>query len=113
MDIDPKVKAPLIYPVVETEVRRSLRFQGKNKGFRSATCLDKHCLGCSAEPPLFSHKIIRNLGESFCKVSTGILSEDSINRKRKNKQPIGRKSVPKKNDSDSSTNDDKKKTKKK
>ncbi|KQK18674.1 hypothetical protein BRADI_1g43995v3 [Brachypodium distachyon] len=52
-------------PLVVTEVRRSERINKKNGGYKHNTCVDRHCLACSAKPPEISKKIIRNLNERF------------------------------------------------
>ncbi|KQJ94347.1 hypothetical protein BRADI_3g10051v3 [Brachypodium distachyon] len=67
-------------PLVVTEVRRSERINQKNGGYKHNTCVDRHCLACSAKPPEISKKIIRNLSERF-----GLAKNDTEPQSRKKK----------------------------
>jgi hypothetical protein len=70
-------------PLVENEVRRSPRIQEINNGFKSHySCSDKNCLTCTAMPPAFRPKIVKNLASSFCKVEDENL-EAKLSRKGK------------------------------
>jgi hypothetical protein len=59
--------------MVDTYLRRNLRLKVHNSGFKPSGCGKKHCLGCDLNPPLFL-KVIKNLGEQFCKVALDNLS---------------------------------------
>jgi hypothetical protein len=83
-----KGKAKLKAPLSEADVRRSLRLKKINNGFKSSSCKDKNCLGCSSMPPTFSTKVIRNLGATFCSIdpqelSTSKLSAKPVQKKKK------------------------------
>jgi hypothetical protein len=55
--------------LVENVVRRSPRIQEINNGLKSHnSCSDKKYLTCTAMPPAFHPKIVKNLASSFCKV---------------------------------------------
>ncbi|KAL6641569.1 hypothetical protein ACP70R_019750 [Stipagrostis hirtigluma subsp. patula] len=73
-------------PLVETEVRRSLRISNLSKGFKKSSCSDKNCVACSIDPPTLSSKTIRNLGEEFCKVTPGVITDASLSVKKKVKK---------------------------
>jgi len=49
-----KIDRPKI--MVDNQVRRSPRLQGKKMGFKNPQCQDKCCLGCNASPPVLSVK---------------------------------------------------------
>jgi hypothetical protein len=70
----------------EVDVRRSLRLKKIHKGFKSSSCKDKNCLGCLAQPPTMSPKVIRNLGASFCGINPEDLSPTKLNAKSVNKR---------------------------
>jgi hypothetical protein len=74
-----KGKAKLKAPLSEADLRRSLRLKKIHKGFKSSSCKDKNCLGCSSLPPTVSPKIIRNLGASFCGIDPQDLSPSKLN----------------------------------
>jgi hypothetical protein len=83
-------------PISEAEVRRSTRLKWINKGFKSSIYKDKNCLGCSANPPIITPKMIRSLGASFCDIDPKGLSSSKLNDK-----PTKRKAVSKKTKKDS------------
>nr|TKW29201.1 hypothetical protein SEVIR_3G380600v2 [Setaria viridis] len=85
--------------VNDEELRRSSRNSNHNQGFKSSGCKDKNCIGCSAAPPTLSKEIIRNLGESFCKVDASKLTSDAL-VKKKGTAPVARKLVKKKSAAD-------------
>lgn len=68
-------------PLVETDVRRSQRLKSINKGYKGKTCTDKECLYCAVEALTMSQKVIRNLGEAFCKIDPRDLSDDALAKK--------------------------------
>jgi hypothetical protein len=76
--------------------RRTIRMQNQKKGFRKSTCPDKNCIGCSAEPPILSPTVIKNLGAEFCKVEPSKLTEENLKKKKKLPPPGGKKQVVKK-----------------
>lgn len=57
-----------------------------NKGFKSSSCKDKNCLGCSATPPTISPKVIRNLGVTCCGINLDELSLAKLQEKPKHKK---------------------------
>lgn len=63
---------------------------------------------CSAEPPTLSMKVIRNLGESFCKIPVASISDEKLLKKSNVKKPVGASSSKKtgKNLKNDSKNDD-------
>jgi hypothetical protein len=54
--------------LVDHDLRRSLRIKAYSTGFKSSGCGRNNCLGCELDPPTLSSKIIKNLGEFFCKM---------------------------------------------
>lgn len=79
-------------PLVESEVRRSSRLKSNNKGFKPGTCLNKKCLACSPNPPDLSLDLIKDLGVNLCQIDENLLSESSLNQKKKNSgAQIGKK----------------------
>nr|TKW20953.1 hypothetical protein SEVIR_4G194400v2 [Setaria viridis] len=81
--------------VNDEELRRSSRNSSYNQGFKSSGCKDKNCIGYLAAPPALSKEIIRNLGESFCKVDASKLTSVAL-VKKKGTTPVARKLVKKK-----------------
>jgi hypothetical protein len=88
-----KGKAKGKAPLSEVDVRRSLRLKKIHKGFKSSSCKDKNCLGCSAQPATISPKVIRNLGDSFCGIDPKDLSPTKLNAKpvKKRKKTVSKK----------------------
>jgi hypothetical protein len=80
-------------PVIETETRRSSRIRDRNFGFKHNTCLTKNCLACSASPPSFTTKMIKEVGEQYCKISSNKLTDTTLVGKRKGKTVVGPKGV--------------------
>ncbi|TVU11173.1 hypothetical protein EJB05_44742, partial [Eragrostis curvula] len=76
-------------PVVTSDVRRSERLKKKSKGFKTNSCTDRRCVTCTAEPPNLTPSIIRNLGETFCKIKPVALSETALTKTSKIKSVIG------------------------
>lgn len=77
-------------PLLATYVRRSSRIKHNLKGFKSSHCADKNCFGCSVVPPTLSTKVIKNLGQSFCKITPKELTDATLNAKKKStKAAIG------------------------
>nr|TKW30157.1 hypothetical protein SEVIR_2G016600v2 [Setaria viridis] len=85
--------------VNDEELRRSSRNSSHNQGYKSSSCKNKNCIGCSAAPPALSRETIRNLGESFCKVEASKLTSDVL-VKKKGTAPVARKLVKKKSAAD-------------
>lgn len=67
----------------DEDLRRSRRTANHNKGFKGSGCKDKNCIGCSVKPPFLSQSVIRNLGETFCKIESSKLSVAALNKKKK------------------------------
>ncbi|RLM69445.1 hypothetical protein C2845_PM17G07400 [Panicum miliaceum] len=61
--------------LVDTSVRRSLRMNKIKKGFKPNSCVDKNCVACDSEPPALSPSVIKNLGETFCKIDADKLTK--------------------------------------
>jgi hypothetical protein len=74
----PKSKA---HPISEADVRRSQRVKKANKGFKSSSCKDKNCVGCSANPPTVSKHVIRELGKTFCNIDPNELTDEKLTSK--------------------------------
>jgi len=94
--------------VVESILRRSERQKDLNKDFKKSACSIKGCLGCSMDPQLFPF-VIRNLGNSFCKIDPALLSDDALGQKQLKKKktapsPSGKKLNKKKPDGDDDDN---------
>lgn len=73
-------------PLVDTEVRRSIRLKQKSNGLKSTHCADNNCFGCSAVPPALSSTVIKNLGEVYCKIPAAKLSEEALSVKKSEKK---------------------------
>ena len=54
--------------ISDANVRRSARVHSKTHGFKSPSCRDKSCLGCSTNPPSLSSSVVRELGSTFCQL---------------------------------------------
>lgn len=65
----------------EADLRRSLRLKKVNNGFKSSSCKDKNCLGCSTKPPTISQHVIRNLGKAFCNIDPDELTDEKLSAK--------------------------------
>ncbi|OEL14761.1 Carotenoid cleavage dioxygenase 8-like protein A, chloroplastic [Dichanthelium oligosanthes] len=83
-------------PLVESEVRRSLRIRERNDGFKKDSCADKGCLACSAKPPGLSMDTIKSIRETTSMISPGLFSEETLQASSKIKKTIGEKKVLKK-----------------
>lgn len=68
-------------PISEADLKRSQRLKKINKGFKSTSCRDKNCVGCSASPPTISQHVVRELGKTFCYIDPQELTEDKLNVK--------------------------------
>lgn len=68
-----------------TDVRRSNRLEHKMQGFKSIQCADNKCFGCSSSPPTLSNRVIRNLGETLCKISSNQLTDEALSATKKTK----------------------------
>nr|TKV94037.1 hypothetical protein SEVIR_9G248400v2 [Setaria viridis] len=78
-------------PLVETEARRSPRIRTRNAGFKHSSCTSRNCLACAAVPSSLPTKTLVALGEDFCKVSKGTLSDENLRRKTVKINVIGDK----------------------
>ncbi|CAN6363007.1 unnamed protein product [Urochloa humidicola] len=99
--------------ITGNDARRSLRQLNQMKGFKKATCADKYCLGCSMRPPIIPASMIKNLGESFCKVDSSKLTEENLLKKKKVTAPVERRQLKKKQTKDGDDVDTAKQAKKK
>jgi hypothetical protein len=78
--------------LVVTDVRRSIRLEGKQKGFKcDVGHLERDCFCCPVDPPNISGKTIRSLGRYFCKISGSKMTEAALQKKVVTKKavPIG------------------------
>ncbi|CAN6334315.1 unnamed protein product [Urochloa humidicola] len=80
----------------DEDLRRSKRKAIQNKGFRTPTCKDSTCIGCTAKPPVIPHSVVKNLGEAFCKIDAGKLTSQALNIKKQAAPPGGKKQLKKK-----------------
>jgi hypothetical protein len=87
----PKKRKDMQIHLVDTDLRRSLRIKAYNTGFKPAGRGRKNYLGCDQDPPSLSTKVIRNLGESFCKLSPEYLTDDTLKKRKTTKKPLERK----------------------
>jgi hypothetical protein len=95
-----KQKQPI---VVETEVRRSARLREKARGFKNCSRATRKCSCCARiSPPSISHKIIKKLGEEFCKVAPMSLDLGSLNGSKTTSNIIQRPSASTSNRDDES-----------
>jgi hypothetical protein len=77
-------------PYVVTDVRRSIRPEGKQKGFKcDVGHLERDCFCCTVDPPSLSRKTIRSLGREFCKILENKMTEATLQKK-----PLAKKVVP-------------------
>jgi hypothetical protein len=74
--------------LVDTELRRSLRIKAYNIGSKPVRCGRKNCLGYDLDPPPLSSKVIRKLGEKFCKVAPEELSDVALKASKTSKKAI-------------------------
>jgi hypothetical protein len=66
---------------VVSDVRRSIRLEGKHKGFKCDVGHLKECFCCAVDPPSLSGKVFRSLGREFCKILENKLNEASHQKK--------------------------------
>ena len=52
-----------------------------NKGFKSSSCKDKNCIGCSVNPPTVSKHVIKELGKTFCNIDPDELTDEKLTSK--------------------------------
>jgi hypothetical protein len=68
-------------PLVVTNVRRSIKLEGKQKGFKcDVGHLERDCFCCAVDPPSLSGKTIRSLGSDFCKISDSKMTEAALQK---------------------------------
>lgn len=89
-NMPPKKKRGKTLHISDADLRRSERVHNLNKGFKSSSCNDRNCIGCSANPPSLSPSVVRDLGASFCKLDKAKLSDESLNTKTSKKGAVGR-----------------------
>jgi hypothetical protein len=77
----PRAKRGKLLHISESELRRSQRLHGLNKGFKPSSCKNKSCLGCSSDPPSLSSSVVRELGSTFCNLDKDDLSDEALNSK--------------------------------
>lgn len=83
-----RTSGALALPVVETEVRKSNRIRSMNDGFKRNSCAKKNCAAYSIKDPSISSKVIRSLGEPFCKIDPLKLTEEQLDKKKVPSQPV-------------------------
>ncbi|CAL5036004.1 unnamed protein product [Urochloa decumbens] len=99
------IKSKKAAVVVDSDLRRSERKKKQNRGLKHETCPDKDCLSCVSKPPIIPPSVIRNLGESFCKVDLAKLTVEALGKKGKAAAPGGKRPVVKKTSKDSDNED--------
>lgn len=78
-------------PIISNALlRRSKRVHNNTKGFKSPSCKDRGCLGCSSDPPTLSACIVRDLGASVYKLDPASLTEESLNAKPPKKKLVSK-----------------------
>jgi len=83
-------------PIVESQVRRSVRVMKNNKGFKGSSCSDRKCTACNPKPPILSKEVILNLGVQLCDLKEDQLAEEAlmtISSKKKKAGLIARKEI--------------------
>jgi hypothetical protein len=75
--------------ISDAYVRRSARVHSKNQGFKSPSCRDRNCLGCSTNPPSLSSSVVRELGSTFCQLDLAALTDDQLNPKDTKPRTVG------------------------
>jgi hypothetical protein len=63
-------------------------------------------LGCSSNSPLLSSSVVRDLGETFCKLDKASLSNEALNAKLSKKGVVGRPKNKKSKKEDGAKKDD-------
>ena len=76
--------------ISDANVRRSARVHSKTQGFKSPSCREKSCLGCSTNPPSLSSSVVRELGSTFCQLEPTALTDDQLNAKSVKPSTVGR-----------------------
>jgi hypothetical protein len=67
---------------VVSDVRTSIRLEGKTKGLKCDACnLGKDRFCCLVEPLNLSEKAIRGLGKDFCKIPAAKMSVEGLQEK--------------------------------
>jgi hypothetical protein len=77
----------LLY-IVESQIRRSPRLKEINKGFKADSCSSRKCLTCNPNPPDLSHSMIQKIGSKVCKIDENLLTEKTLNQKKKRSDKI-------------------------
>jgi hypothetical protein len=76
-------------PLVVTDIRRSIRLEGKQKGFKcDVGHLERECFCCAVDPPSFLGKTIRSLVRYFCKISDSKMTEAALQKKSLAKEAV-------------------------
>jgi hypothetical protein len=86
----PRAKRGKHLHISKADLRRSDRLHSLNKGFKSAICRDRDCLGCSSDPPSLPASVVRDLGATFCKQDKKDLTDKALNAKPTKKGVVGR-----------------------
>jgi hypothetical protein len=77
--------------LVDSDLRRSLRIKAFNTGYKATGCGKRNWLGCDLDPPSISTKVIKNLGEIFCKMDPKDLSDGALMAPHTSKRAIIKK----------------------
>jgi hypothetical protein len=80
--------------LVDTDLRRSLRIKAFNTSFKASGCGKGDCLGCELDPPSISTRVIKNLGDKFCKMDPKELTEKALRAPHTTKRAIMKKQAP-------------------
>ena len=76
--------------ISNANVRCGARVHSKTQGFKSPSCREKSCLGCSTNPPSLSSSVVRELGSTFCQLEPAALTDDQLNAKSVKPSTVGR-----------------------
>jgi hypothetical protein len=74
--------------LVDSDLRQSLRIKAYNNGFKASACGRTSYLGCELDPPPLSSKVIKNLGERFCKMDPKDLAEPALKESHTKKKAL-------------------------
>jgi hypothetical protein len=77
--------------LVDSDIRRSLRIKAFNIVYKASGCGKRNCVGCELDPPSISTKVIKNLGEIFCKMDPKDLSIGALMAPYTSKRAIMKK----------------------
>jgi hypothetical protein len=77
--------------LVDSDIRRSLRIKAFNIVYKAFGYGKRNSIGCELDPPSISTKVIKNLGEIFCKMDPKDLSIGALMAPYTSKRAIMKK----------------------